>query len=201
MRYTPSFTCNFLLEVFSVSYLGQIADCLQGVYSESSISHVCGCLQGCILSVTWVSSAVFCRECVNSVSYIKQISSCLQVVCTLSVTYGRVAVICWGILCQLHDADWRLSARGVWTLSYTRQVGSCQQRCVYFVGCLIKIDDCLQRVYSGFMVCNTTFNNISGISWWSVLLVSETRVPGENHLSAASHWQALTYNDHIHKIE
>ena len=26
-----------------------------------------------------------------------------------------------------------------------------------------------------------TFNNISVISWWSVLLVEETRVPGENH--------------------
>ena len=26
---------------------------------------------------------------------------------------------------------------------------------------------------------NATFNNISVISWWSVLLVEETRVPGE----------------------
>ena len=31
------------------------------------------------------------------------------------------------------------------------------------------------------MVFNATFNNISGISWWSVLLVEETGVPGENH--------------------
>jgi len=31
------------------------------------------------------------------------------------------------------------------------------------------------------MVYNTTFNNISVISQWSVLLVEETRVPGENH--------------------
>jgi hypothetical protein len=28
---------------------------------------------------------------------------------------------------------------------------------------------------------NTTFNNISAISWRSVLLVEETGVPGENH--------------------
>ena len=28
------------------------------------------------------------------------------------------------------------------------------------------------------MVFNATFNNISAISWWSVLLVEETRVPG-----------------------
>jgi hypothetical protein len=30
------------------------------------------------------------------------------------------------------------------------------------------------------MVFNTTFNNISVISWLSVLLVEETGVPGEN---------------------
>jgi hypothetical protein len=30
-----------------------------------------------------------------------------------------------------------------------------------------------------FMVFNTTFNNISVSSWWSVLLVDETGVPGE----------------------
>jgi hypothetical protein len=30
-------------------------------------------------------------------------------------------------------------------------------------------------------VFNTTFNNISVISRWAVLLVEETRVPGENH--------------------
>jgi len=29
------------------------------------------------------------------------------------------------------------------------------------------------------MVFNVTFNNISAISWWSVLLVEETRVPGK----------------------
>jgi len=37
------------------------------------------------------------------------------------------------------------------------------------------------------MVFNATFNNISVISWWSVLLVEETGVPGENHRPAASH--------------
>jgi hypothetical protein len=32
-----------------------------------------------------------------------------------------------------------------------------------------------------FIVFNTTFNNISVISWWSVLLVEDTGVPGENN--------------------
>jgi hypothetical protein len=36
-------------------------------------------------------------------------------------------------------------------------------------------------------VFNATFNNISVISWLSVLLVEETGVPGENHRLVASH--------------
>ena len=34
-------------------------------------------------------------------------------------------------------------------------------------------------VWFGFIVFNSTFNNISVISWQSVLLVEETGVPGE----------------------
>jgi hypothetical protein len=44
------------------------------------------------------------------------------------------------------------------------------------------------------MVLNATFNNISLISWLSVLLVEEIKVPGENHRPAASHWQTLSHN-------
>jgi len=42
------------------------------------------------------------------------------------------------------------------------------------------------------MVFNVTFNNISVISWRTVLLVWEIGVPGENNRSAASHWQTFT---------
>jgi hypothetical protein len=45
-----------------------------------------------------------------------------------------------------------------------------------------------------FMVFNATFNNISGISWRSVLLEEEIGVPGENHRAVASHWQTLSHN-------
>ena len=41
------------------------------------------------------------------------------------------------------------------------------------------------------MLINATFNNISAISWRSVLLVEGT---GENHRPAASHWQTLPHN-------
>jgi hypothetical protein len=37
------------------------------------------------------------------------------------------------------------------------------------------------------MVFNATFNNISVISWWSVLLVEETVGPGESYQPPTSH--------------
>ena len=45
-----------------------------------------------------------------------------------------------------------------------------------------------------FMVFNATFNNISAISWHSVLLVEETRGPGKNEWPVASQWQTLSHN-------
>jgi hypothetical protein len=44
------------------------------------------------------------------------------------------------------------------------------------------------------MLFNATFNNISAISSWSVLLAKETREPRANHRPAASHWQTLSHN-------
>jgi hypothetical protein len=41
-----------------------------------------------------------------------------------------------------------------------------------------------RMVWFGVMMFNATFNNISVILWWSILLVEET---GENHRPAASH--------------
>jgi len=43
------------------------------------------------------------------------------------------------------------------------------------------------------MVFNTTFNNISVVSWRSVLLVEETGVSGENHRPVANHRQTLSH--------
>ena len=44
------------------------------------------------------------------------------------------------------------------------------------------------------MVLNATFNNISVMSWRSVLLVEENGVPGESHRPVASNWQTLSHN-------
>ena len=38
-----------------------------------------------------------------------------------------------------------------------------------------------------FMVFNATFNNISVISWGSILLMEETGIPRENHRPVTSH--------------
>ena len=50
------------------------------------------------------------------------------------------------------------------------------------------------------MVFNATFNNISVISWWSVLLVKETGISAENHWPVPSHWQIyhiMLYRVHL----
>jgi hypothetical protein len=48
------------------------------------------------------------------------------------------------------------------------------------------IVDCLfVCLFVCLMVFNATFNNISAISWRSVLLVEETRGHGENHRPVA----------------
>jgi len=44
------------------------------------------------------------------------------------------------------------------------------------------------------MEFNATFNNISVISWRSVLLVEETGGPGKNHRPVASYRQTLSHN-------
>jgi len=50
------------------------------------------------------------------------------------------------------------------------------------------------------IVVYSTFNNISAISWLSVLLVGKTRVPGESNRPVAIHRQRFihyTYKDEI----
>ena len=52
----------------------------------------------------------------------------------------------------------------------------------------------IKQLFVCLMLFNATFNNISVISWRSVLLVEETGGPGENHQPVASHWQTLSHN-------
>ena len=50
------------------------------------------------------------------------------------------------------------------------------------------------NIWVRVMASNAYFNNISVMSWRSVLLVEETEGPGENHRPDASHWQTLSHN-------
>jgi hypothetical protein len=52
---------------------------------------------------------------------------------------------------------------------------------------LINLDFFLKPTMAWFTMFNATFNNISVISWRSVLLVEEAGVPGENRRPVASH--------------
>ena len=49
-------------------------------------------------------------------------------------------------------------------------------------------------MFAYLMVFNATFNNMSVISWLSVLLVEETGGPRKNHRPVVSHWQTLAHN-------
>jgi hypothetical protein len=49
-------------------------------------------------------------------------------------------------------------------------------------------------VFVCLIMFNVTFNNISVISWRSVLLMEETGCPWENHRPIASHWQTWSHN-------
>jgi hypothetical protein len=55
-------------------------------------------------------------------------------------------------------------------------------------------------MFACLMVYNATFNNISVISWWPVLLVEETGGPGENHQPVTSHVQLALIEIRTHNI-
>ena len=50
------------------------------------------------------------------------------------------------------------------------------------------------------MVFHEAFNNISVISWRSILLVEETRVPGENHGCAMSQVTDKLYHIMLYQV-
>jgi hypothetical protein len=103
----------------------------------------------------------------------KFLHSSLNIVLNYNVKYLLFLSI------QFTDCSWSLH-----NISHTIIKWSWREPCNCF----------LVLVWFWFMVFNATFNNISVVSWQSVLLVVVTRVSGENHRPVASHWQTLSHN-------
>jgi hypothetical protein len=59
---------------------------------------------------------------------------------------------------------------------------------------LLVIDQTVSYLFVWWCLTNANFNNISVISWQSVLSVEETGGPGGNHQPVASHWQTSSLN-------
>ena len=150
MRYTPSFTCGFLLEIFSVRYLRQIVVCLHGyVNSVRYLMQVDGYLSATWGRMTiicqlheawwWVSAeSVLCmslrtgwRMSAGSVRCLLlragwRLSAGVCETCQLITVDWRLSTSgC--VICQLLEAGWRLSPGCVYAVSYLRQVGGCLQ--------------------------------------------------------------------------
>jgi hypothetical protein len=89
----------------------------------------------------------------------------VHVVCT-SWFYQEIFVNC--IICVFTSSSYRIQVLVLW-----RETEELRVRVIAF---------------------NATFNNISGISCRSVLLVEETGVPRVNHRPAANHWQIVSHN-------
>ena len=66
------------------------------------------------------------------------------------------------------------------------------RKCSYWPCQLIVVLNMVMVIVLKVMVFNATFNNISAISWLSVLLVEETGVHGKNHRPVASYRQSVS---------
>jgi hypothetical protein len=96
------------------------------------------------------------------------ICKCRQLVFLL---YGYEIDLIFTILCFL------LSCHSLSVLSYEKCIIQKQTQSTKFRGTLQKNNNrsgCIAIIRLGVMVINATFNNISAISWRSVLLVEET---------------------------
>ena len=94
----------------------------------------------------------------------------------------------------------------IWLLHSVVSESLCIYSCLYCLQTMLKTDTikitlnevklCFKCYYYRVrvMMFNTTFNNITAISWRSVLLVEETGVTRKNYWPAASHWQTWSHN-------
>jgi hypothetical protein len=94
---------------------------------------------------------------------------------------------------QFTYADFFLEYTYITIFTYTTILSSQWRRCCYLTLIWVVIVLCSLHYAQVIVLCSPTFYNISVILRWSVLLVKETGVLGENHWPAASHWQTLLF--------
>jgi hypothetical protein len=141
---------------------------------------------------------------VVSWSYGSWIYNCLCDQCLSPLTlWGRIP-IWWGVLdATLCHKVCQWLAPGLWfspgtPVSYLLSVKEISYQQTDTLVSLLYVQVWHLSLRVSVMVFNATFNNISVISWRSVLLVEETGVPGENHRSGASHWQTSSIMKYIY---
>jgi hypothetical protein len=139
-----------------------------------------------ILITPLVSSNSSCNaNCFHEKKFIRFIFKYLQVGLRSDMIHSAFNLIPGGVLdlvrrCEAMSCDGHCAcAPQDQKCQYSVTLGNCTNVSAGRFACL--------------MVFNATFNNISVISWWSVLLVEETGGPRENHRPVASHWQTLSY--------
>jgi len=93
-----------------------------------------------------------------------------------------------------NSVDWPVCHSFVSSFDITSRMIKDQVLRSWLVGQMCQECKILVEAGISVMVFKATFNNISVISWLSVLLVEEAGVPGENHRPVASHWQTWSYN-------
>jgi hypothetical protein len=100
----------------------------------------------------------------------------LRIVVPVAIVSGLLFILLIGYCCWMCI---RSARRKKWNLEKQDETMSSS----YVLTLSITLTMALYKIKNGVrvMVFNATFNNISVISWRSVLLVEETGVPGENH--------------------
>jgi len=138
------------------------------------------------LRLELTTSVVIGTDCIGSYkSYYHTITATTAPMLITSIASA------WYILCSL----WCIEFRGFVVATKTMKIVTQRIEMKSHYGNVYLFNLLGDWVYMCIMVClmvyNAIFNNISVISWRSVLLPEET---GENHRPVASHWQTLSYN-------
>jgi hypothetical protein len=149
----------------------------------------CLCLFMIIDDVKYINDLCSVEERIRAYIIIKVISLQEHLQNLFIVT--SFSVYCF--LCR-RKLDCNLSLTSLFSFPKVDKIGRSLTWGVFIHSVISLLQNFVLKNTSGYdwvILLNITFNNISVISWRSVLLVEETGVSRENHRLATSHWQTL----------